>query len=844
MDLRPTWFKNLFSDSSTSQDSSTPTSQLPKKGWLVDAINIQSKSDNCMLCRGTGEDPVRGGPCPECTEAPTRKEAAASPKGWHDANHSGVDNFSESCEYCIEEKNKNKVPVEAKVSLVAELEKQAGAYQLGETEEQTIRKSYETQVKTVSDFALAEMLTEKHLYGRGIQENWHLEFPTTLEQVRKNRKKAEKELMDHKTLHSMVDRMKFLSELMAEGFKWETGVDLFQPLFETNGKQSWEESKHAWKVEELTEQEKKDNQMPRGQGPGREQEDPTAQQSPRSTLPKKASTDSDNCLICGEPIMKGQDPKDPDPRHRDCQRQYETSVKDASVGTQADIPVGEPTEHIVSRTVEYSFTAPTSSKQEATSLEKFLKDTENQARWSRSLHVHPSYVFTTVDNSVHIYIKAPAELPAERVQVALKDMLSQSGLAQSSSKSAGLHDRDEIQELAQDKFSVTYQKMPKGEKYTKWFSTEESAQIFKEQMDSSKQGVSVKFKDYSKEFTRQAAIRKEADIPSPWKLVKQEDGSPVIARIAPEELVKESEELAKNEKAAKVAVQASVGKVSFELLEKQVSIIARTLSAKLVLISAKELVSDSNKNMEPAPNLEGLAPDEQIMWKKFYNNARSIAFSNPISRKIGEAPTRRAAMMALLRSIRNYDPKASTAKFETYLFRAVENEMINTLKEFQTSKEKHPDKVVDIDQPVSEGDNLYETDTLRDIIEDVTSKLPEDELVPTDREEQIAIAKEVVTRVKDKLKGTDLEVFDLLSQGYGVSDIAKMKNYSIPNIVRYRKKIEQAVKVVMEQILKNPPKVEPGYAETVDIETPAPEASPAAPEATPPAETAPTEETL
>jgi hypothetical protein len=81
------------------------------------------------------------------------------------------------------------------------------AYSPDETREETIKKDWERLTNGLSDYVLAEQLTEYELRGMGkpVAENYSMYFNTTLKEVRKNRKKAEQRLFKFIPAHSQLD---------------------------------------------------------------------------------------------------------------------------------------------------------------------------------------------------------------------------------------------------------------------------------------------------------------------------------------------------------------------------------------------------------------------------------------------------------------------------------------------------------------------------------------------------------------------------------------------------------------------------------------------------------------
>lgn len=613
----PKWFNALF--------SSTKEEAIPDTSTNLNKIANQSELVQNLLSDKPVEKAADHLKCPAC-------HMAVSPEAYP---------FCSSCRE--KERAKTQATEAPKVSLMAELEKEAGAYEMGDTEEMTANKSHESQIKAASNFALAEMLTEFRLKGQGVQENWHLEFPKCLGEVQKNRKKAEKELLKFTPCPAVIHRMQFLAETMEDshdkGFEHTEAENLYKPLFEYEGKQTWEKSKDKWEDEPISAKEQYENQMPEEGGPGREEKDQMEHQAPRSAV-------------------------------------------------------------------------------------------------------------------------------------------------------ANLTPPDELQLIPQDKFLVHYTKVDGGERYFKWLNTEEAAKHYMDDIKKEEFALEPKMKDFSKEFAVKEGetLAKKADISSPWTVITQEDKE-VIARITPEEVLKKSKE----------KVQNNVGKKASLDINK----LAERILAEIETKAALALTSKED-TPEPAESLEGLEPHEQELWKKHYKLALQWATADPIARKIGRSEARRAAMVALLRVIRKYNPQhESKAKFESYLYSAVHNELLTALSQSRTLRDKDPEKFVSLEQPIQEGDKMYESETLQDIIEDTQQKLPEEEL---EQSEQAAIAREVLQKAQSVLQGKDKEVFDLLLQGYNISQIAGMMHFTIPNIVRYRKKIADALEKIMKEVMKAPPR--------------------------------------
>lgn len=91
------------------------------------------------------------------------------------------------------------------------------AYEPGETQEESIKKDWERLIVGLSDYVLAEQLTEYELRGMGkpVGENYAAYFQETLKSVKKGRKKAEEKLFKFIPKHSQLDSCGFF-ETVAE----------------------------------------------------------------------------------------------------------------------------------------------------------------------------------------------------------------------------------------------------------------------------------------------------------------------------------------------------------------------------------------------------------------------------------------------------------------------------------------------------------------------------------------------------------------------------------------------------------------------------------------------------
>lgn len=782
----PRWLSNLFGSTpeEVPTDSSANLTKLANQSELIQ--NLITDKPVEVQAEATPVTQV----CPEC-ERPL--------PSWHNG----------LCDKCNEAEKQASIQPE-KVSLVAELEKEAGAYELGDSEEQTANKSHEAQIKAASDFALAEMLTEMHLQGNGVQEQWFEEFPKVLKKVQKNRRSAEKELLKATPPPAVLDRMKFLAESMENShnneFEPTDAESLYKPLFELEGKQSWEKSKYKWKDEPLTEKEQYAAQMPQETGPGREAEDTRGHQAPRSVTAAEVSPDDiqmvpqDKFLVHyskiegGEKYFRWFNTKEAAQAYMDSMKVTEASssakIKDFSKSftVKSQETVQKEAAHLVHTTpTGWYVTVKLDATDNPDQLIDTIRTTEGVSKVSRYYdHLQVRLDGVGLDEKAASAIVQSALTPADK---------------------EGFNSRVEatIQVAQLHKNAL---EIPQGPKCIKcgdtWDTIDDPMELCAEckvpicfSCSEVTSGGTTFCPDCAKGMQNllaantNAQVQKKADIASPWAVVRKDDQD-VIARITPEEVIKKSKEKTTKEVAKKASQIDDVA-----------VLVQRWLTKEAAGKEKKDKLPPA-ADQEPAQSLEGLTPEEQELWTKHWALAFRWAMSDPLSRRLGKSLTRQVAMQALLRVIRAYDPThESGAKFESYLFRAIHNELLTGFKTNKTVKERLPDKFVNLDQPISEGDQMYESTTLQDLIEDVNEATPEEHL---DRAQEADIALEVVRRAKEQLTGRHKEIMDLLAQGYTISNIAEMLHFSIPNIVRYRKSLAETLERIMKEVKKSPPK--------------------------------------
>lgn len=95
------------------------------------------------------------------------------------------------------------------------------AYSPDETAEESIRKDWERLVEGLSDYVLAEQLTERELVGMGkpLADNYAEYFHTTLTEVKKSRKKSEQKLFKLIPRHSQLGTLEFFDTVREQNAK-------------------------------------------------------------------------------------------------------------------------------------------------------------------------------------------------------------------------------------------------------------------------------------------------------------------------------------------------------------------------------------------------------------------------------------------------------------------------------------------------------------------------------------------------------------------------------------------------------------------------------------------------
>lgn len=826
--MMPKWFSNLFS--SVPQETPPDTSSsLDKKAHseLIDNIIsgklLEKAAETGMpSCKDCGAKLSADGKCPlKCEEAKILNSSI-------------------------------------KVSLVAELEKEAGAYELGDTETQTAAKSHESQVKAASDYGLAEMLTEFHLKGQGVQERWYLEFPKCLEEVKKNRKDCESELLKEIPPPAVIERMKWLNEVMVdnrgEDFEPTDAKNLYGPLFEVEGKQTWDKAKDIWKEEKLDEKKQYENQMPKDQRPGREEKDPQEHQAPRSTTAGVHDKDDlqlipqDKFLLHYRKVKDGEkyfkwfcteeaaekaakDLKEKefalDSKVKDFSKEFElkereTLQKEAKVEKQADIP----SPWAVAKDGDTEVIARITP-------EEVLKETKEKPKIE-----------------AHLITAGKPCSKCRRTNRPVEDTYNLEGL--SSKKYKYLCEPCYKYESGQIEDSPSLENMPS---YTSSLKVNAGLKsILKKLRRQLNQHDAEDVEGLNELISAIEGVEKQLDKKEQEKeerrKKKEEQGLPPDPADAPIPEDPEDLEEADDKAEAPKVEEPKKEEPEEELAEK-----------KAYQFIYREPNVDVTALDEPAGGIEELNPQEQKLWKEYSSKAFGWAMSvanDKFPGKMSKDEIRSAAMDALFNSIKKYDPRdPSMAKFETFLYRNLHNEVLThrqqhattfDLKKFkerayhaQTSDEREklleevnrleqqmkilpkdsPEfeklkkerqrlkslilheqpEVMPLETPIGEGGSSSSEDeggqTLYDLVGDVAGEMPD---VQLEKSEQESISKQVIEEAQKQLQGKDLEFFNLLLQGYNLSEAGSMLGLKHPLELQYRDRISKPIKWIFKKL--------------------------------------------
>jgi len=94
-----------------------------------------------------------------------------------------------------------------------------------ETAEEDVSNDWHSRVHNVSDFVLAEQITELELTGKGAPEKYNAHWQTVMDDIRKNRTKAEERLLKLVPRHSLLDIKEFFNRIKKQNDKFEVAKD-------------------------------------------------------------------------------------------------------------------------------------------------------------------------------------------------------------------------------------------------------------------------------------------------------------------------------------------------------------------------------------------------------------------------------------------------------------------------------------------------------------------------------------------------------------------------------------------------------------------------------------------
>jgi len=124
------------------------------------------------------------------------------------------------------------------------VEKTAGVYHVGETEEEEIHNDYKLKISGLSDRNLAEMCAEFYLKDANAGDEAKLaEIQSCLKFIKNNREEAEKRLFNHIKNHTMLDWKEAFKTFEEWKLKEPKKEDIYGEEFKTE-KQSWEKKDH------------------------------------------------------------------------------------------------------------------------------------------------------------------------------------------------------------------------------------------------------------------------------------------------------------------------------------------------------------------------------------------------------------------------------------------------------------------------------------------------------------------------------------------------------------------------------------------------------------------------
>ena len=175
---------------------------------------------------------------------------------------------------------------------------------------------------------------------------------------------------------------------------------------------------------------------------------------------------------------------------------------------------------------------------------------------------------------------------------------------------------------------------------------------------------------------------------------------------------------------------------------------------------------------------------KDILYKKYYY-LLDIYVNKYIklfkSHKLDENDLRQEALYAYSQAIDNYN---DNEYIKTYLSRCIKNKLVSHIRYIYSNKNKTINNAISIEEKIDQGTIL--ADTLKDSTKDPLTKLIEEE-----------DTNKLCNIIKDKLRGKELVVINLIINGYSYHDIkiiTKMNQKSFNNTIqRIRRKLKNIV---------------------------------------------------
>jgi hypothetical protein len=310
------------------------------------------------------------------------------------------------------------------------------AYELGESQKETLKKDYERDVKALSDYVLAEMLAEYRLQGKGLPENIIEEKEKTKKKVESSRAEAENELLKLVGDHTALDwKASFEKWRKVESVELKA-EDVYTGAKPETGKQNWEK--------------KEDYAMP----------------SDKERIEGMAGI--------GAEEKKGQVGK-------------EASLKKAEDGRKCPNPE------------------------------------EVEASPKQADHMEP-HVEKAIETDIEHSIEEKHEQEAIECPYCAGIDLEKEAVAPPEWERTVKHVKEKHKDKVENPWALA------------WWMKGKGYEPSKERMPAHS------YQEISNQASREEVIKKVAEVESPWKVIKDEAGQDVIARVEPETNQKESDE--------------------------------------------------------------------------------------------------------------------------------------------------------------------------------------------------------------------------------------------------------------------------------------------------------------